>query len=68
MIRLKCRRCKKTLPKQFADQQKRIETPDGFHYKTIRGELLGYGYGATGLFCSLTCGHWWAVDRIKAGD
>lgn len=26
--------------------------------------VLGYGYGATSLFCSLTCGHAWAVDRL----
>ncbi len=50
VARPRCRHCDKALQKQFADEGKT--------------RLIGYGYAATNLFCSLTCGHWYAVKRM----
>lgn len=48
----RCKRCGKNLQKQWS-----TEGPDR--------KLLGFGYSATGMFCSLTCGHWFAVYQLR---
>jgi len=65
-----CLRCRRALSRVFASEEVRVERPNLFggvdvSARTVRGEMLGYGYAKTGLFCSLTCGHWWAVDQFK---
>lgn len=51
-----CQRCGRKL----VPQRDTGVTPTG-----VARKLLGYGYNATGLFCSLTCGHWFAVDLLR---
>lgn len=65
--RPKCRRCGKTLAKNWNTRSVRRELPNDAGFETVeeRIDVSGYGYGNTGLFCSLTCGHWYAVDVIR---
>jgi len=76
--RPRCRRCGKGLSPvygtvEIVEEQTSLAqvldpsaTPDR-STRSVRGELVGYGYAATGYFCSLTCGHWAAVDALRKG-
>src|SRR5262249_17932710 len=69
-------RCGRPLAASYSTKDVRVEQeslaqlvdpslgPD-VYTRTVRGELVGYGYAATGFFCSLTCGHAYAVDILK---
>lgn len=69
--RPRCRQCNRALLAIHASDEIRTETvaldEGGTDVRTIRtrGKLIGHGYGATDLFCSLTCGHSWAVARLR---
>lgn len=68
--RPRCVKCNKALAPQHRPEFRQVQSPNaegGLDLKTIevRGALLGYGYAATGFFCTLTCGYWYAVDRLR---
>lgn len=68
--RPKCRRCGKTLQRVYASDYTIEDGIDlfGHPFTHTHQKLVGYGYGATGLFCSLTCGHWFAVATLRGGS
>lgn len=70
--RPRCRRCGKALTAVYTSKETRVEQPTLVGTMEVlthreRGTLVGYGYAATGFFCSMTCGHWAAVDELKKG-
>ncbi len=69
--RPKCLQCARTLQRVHAPDVTTRETTIGddgapvVRDRSARGALLGHGYAATGLFCSLTCGHAWACAELR---
>ena len=69
--RPRCRKCNRALKAIYAEDYVREESVSleggGMDVRTtrLRGKLIGHGYGASNLFCSLTCGHAWAVAKIR---
>lgn len=70
MTRPKCRRCEKRLAPVYGDDAATRavqQTEEGPGVATVRsrGPLLGYGYAATGFFCTAQCGHWFAIQILR---
>lgn len=62
-----CIRCGKKLVQQTRlVRQERCDGADGFRVKAIYEKTGQYGPYRDGLFCSLTCGHRWAVSAWQA--
>ena len=70
----KCRQCEKRLKPYYETRDVKYETPSliddpGFETLSERtGQILGYGYGRRGLFCSLRCGWRFAIDAIEHAE
>lgn len=63
----RCLQCQRKLIVQRAADVTTVESGNWGSRTTVnRGRIIGYGYAGTGLFCSLTCGHTWAVFKIRA--
>lgn len=74
--RPRCRQCDHALKPVHAHDQVRTElvAVDGDNVSShvadirttrLRGRIIGYGYAASGYFCTLTCGHAYAVGIIR---
>lgn len=56
-----CRQCGARLRPTFETVTRRVDTVEGFHHVDDPGTLRGFGYGARGHFCTMTCGWRYAV-------